>query len=92
MAEKQFADGLRFELPGEKAPAWVKGKISIKADAFIKFLEANKNERGWVNLDVKESKGGNIYVELNTYSSQKPPTDSGGEPPQQQVPAGDYPF
>ena len=72
--EKIFADGMRFELPGEKAPTWIKGKISINADKFIAFVEQYKNERGWLNLDVKESKNGTLYVELNTYNLSKQKT------------------
>ena len=68
---KNFADGLRFELPGPKAPTWVKGKISIKVDAFTNWLAQNMDEKGWVNLDVKESKGGNIYVEKNDWKKDQ---------------------
>ena len=67
MADKIFADGIRFERRPEKAPEWVKGKISFKVDDAIKFLTENKNDRGWVNLDLKQSKDGKLYLELNTF-------------------------
>lgn len=67
--EKQtiFADGIRFAKPREGAPEFIKGNISIKADDFITFLQTHKNEKGWVNIDLKKSKGGNLYLELNTF-------------------------
>lgn len=67
MAEKIFADGLRFENPREGAPEWIKGKISINSDKFRAFLDQYTDERGWVNLDVKQGKSGALYVELNTW-------------------------
>ncbi len=67
MAEKNFADGLRFNTPSPKAPEFVKGQISINIEKFIPWAQANADQRGWINLDVKESKGGNIYCELNTF-------------------------
>ncbi len=83
MTEKIFADGMRYEPPSDKAPDWVKGKISIKVEAFIKFLQAQENERGWINLDIKVSKGGNYYVELNTYKpgQANPATATPEKPP-----------
>ena len=79
--EKIFADGMRFEPPGEKAPEWVKGKISILAPKFIEFLQKHQNEKGWLNLDVKQSQKGGYYVELNTWKKGQvsaAPADPGG--------------
>lgn len=67
MADKIFVDGLRFDRPNEKAPEWVKGKLSIFADKLIPFIEKYRNERGYLNLDLKESKEGKLYLELNTF-------------------------
>jgi hypothetical protein len=67
MADKIFADGLIFKAPREGAPEFVKASISIKVAEFISFLEANVKPDGWLNLDVKESRGGKLYCELNTY-------------------------
>lgn len=67
MPEKNFAAGMRFEKPGEKAPKWVKGRISIKVSEFVDWAKANQNERGWLNIDLKKSSKGALYLELNTY-------------------------
>jgi len=64
---KIFADGLKFELPHEKAPYFVKGRLSIKVPEFISFLEKNQSNAGWVNIDIKMSQKGNGYGELNTW-------------------------
>lgn len=71
MSEKIFAKGMRYELPHQSAPTWVRGKISVKVAEFIEFLEQHQNDKGWVNLDVLESKGGNWYIQLNTYQKEK---------------------
>jgi len=71
MSEKIFTQGLVFKLPAEKAPMWLKGKLSIKADEFIEFLNANKNEKGWVTIDLKVGQSGKAYGELNTWTPEQ---------------------
>lgn len=63
---KIFANGLMFKRPRENAPEFVKGSLSIKIDEFITFLKQHE-KKGWVNLDLKESKGLKLYFELNTW-------------------------
>ena len=65
--EKIFADGLRFELPSEKAPEFIKGRLSFKAPEFIKFLEAHQSNAGWVNVTLKVGQSGKAYAELDTW-------------------------
>ncbi len=69
--EVKFADGLMFKKPSEKAPKWVIGNISIKVEEFMKFLQENKTESEWINIDVKESKGGKVYCALSTWKADK---------------------
>lgn len=64
--ETVFADGIIFKKPREGAPEFIKGAISIKVEDFIKFLQAN-NSDGWVNLDLKKSAKGNLYLSLNSW-------------------------
>jgi hypothetical protein len=42
-------------------------KIGIKVEDFIKFLNDNKKETGWINLELKESLKGVQYIELDTW-------------------------
>ena len=72
---KVFADGFIFKR-NETAPEFVIGGISVKVDEATKFLSVNA-KNGWVNLDVKQSKGGKYYMELNTFE----PKSSGGNSP-----------
>lgn len=56
MSEKVFAKGLFAKAKNEKAPAFVKGSLSIKVEDFIVFLNEHKNDSGYVNLDLLENK------------------------------------
>jgi len=67
--EKIFADGLIVKRK-ENAPDFVKHNLAFKVDDFVKFLRDN-DKKGWVNVDVKESKGGKLYAELDTFEPQK---------------------
>ncbi len=81
--EKIFADGMMFKRPKEGAPDFVKGNISIKVADFGVFL-AKHEKNGWVNLDLKSSKEGKLYLELNVWEKKVEPT--------KEIKAGDIPF
>jgi len=70
---KIWADGFKFELPDartkEKAP-WIKAKLSIRVEDAIEFLKKYKNDRGFVNIDIKMSKSNTYYMELNAWKSK----------------------
>jgi len=75
--EKIFAEGFSFKR-NEKAPDFVIGRLSIKIDEATAFMKAN-DKKGWVNLNVKQSKGGAYYLELDTFEPKQgstPPTQS----------------
>ena len=67
------------------SPEFVIGKQSIKVDEAVAFLQA-KQKNGWVNLDIKQAKGGNYYMELDTWEAKattathNPTTPDGGLP------------
>ena len=66
-AEKIFADGFIFKR-NEKAPDFVVGRISMKVDEAVAFI--NKHQKnGWINLGVKQARSGNYYVELDTFEA-----------------------
>ena len=77
--EVVFADGFIFKRPREGAPEFVKGALSIKVDEAIAFLQKHNNA-GWVNLDLKNSQGGKLYLQLNDW---KPTTQDTAQPPSQ---------
>jgi len=72
-----FADGFIFKRPREGAAEFVKGALSIKVGEAIAFLQKH-NSGGWVNLDLKNSQGGKLYLQLNDW---KPPTQYTAQPP-----------
>jgi hypothetical protein len=74
--DKIFSKGIFFKRPNDTAPKYVLGKIKFKVEEAISFLQENINEGGWATVDVKESKDGKIYCELDTYVPRNM-TDSG---------------
>ena len=81
--EKIFADGFSFKRR-EGATSFVIGRQSIKVDEAIAFLKANV-KNGWVNLDIKQSKGGSYYCELDTWEAK--PQGNAPAPAKAQAPA-----
>ena len=70
MTEKKFIKGLWFNLPHEKAPAFVKGSISISKESFMEWLKAEQpNEKGYIKIDLKVSQENKPYADLNTYKA-----------------------
>jgi len=66
--EMKFAGGMTFKEVPETAPETVRGQIFFKADEFIAFLNANKNERGYVNVKMMKSmKTQGIYFILDEW-------------------------
>ena len=68
--EKVFPNGMIFKQPNQGAPEYVKGKLSIKVDDFKEFLDKYV-ENGWVNIDLKESREGKFYSELDTWKPKQ---------------------
>jgi hypothetical protein len=72
--EIQFVDGLIVKAPHQNAPAFVKAQISIKVEDLGKWLrEKYKNGDEWINVDVKESKGGKWYAAVSTFKPKEKP-------------------
>jgi hypothetical protein len=67
-----LADGFFFERPKDGAPSFVKGKLSIQVDKAIAFLNQHKNEKNYVNLDLKEAKESKkLYLSLNSWKPEQ---------------------
>lgn len=69
-----FPKGIRWVTPHEKAPEFVKGKISIKVSEFVDYIQANQSN-DWINFSVKKSKKDTIYLELDTWKPKDKPTN-----------------
>ena len=77
--EKVFVAGLRVSKPSEKAPDFIKLNFGAKVDEFVAFLQKYKKQDGWVNFDLKKSKGEKLYLELNTFEKKKEGSNNGSE-------------
>lgn len=86
--EKVFPAGLIYKQPSPRAPQWIKANLSFKVDEFIAWLKQYDNN-GWVNVDVKESKGGKIYCELSTYKREEPKGEGYERHPDDQADSGE---
>ena len=72
MSDIEFVPGLIVKAPHPKAPDFVKASISIKVEELGQFLrEKYKAKEEWVNIDVKESKGGKWYAAVSTYKPKE---------------------
>ena len=68
--EEIFPKGIRFITRTPNQPDFVRGKLSIKVDEFIDWLNNKQSESGWVNLDILLSKQGKIYLKHNDFQPQ----------------------
>lgn len=69
MSNNIFVDGMIIKKPKEGSPDFVKASISIKKEEFFPFLQ--KHEGNWLNIDIKESKAGKYYAQVNTWKPEK---------------------
>ena len=83
MSAPEFVDGLIIKPPHENAPNFVKCSISIKRKDLGNWLRGKSED--WIDLDVKESKGGKWYASVSTY---KPKAKEG--PKSEPAPAGGF--
>ena len=98
--EKEFAEGLYIN---ESDKDFIKLRIGINKEEFAEwFREKYKNkDEDYINIDVKESKGGKLYAEVNNWKPKDNMTQireepqeltSLGESVQDKIPDDDIPF
>lgn len=80
----EFVNGLIVKAPHANAPDFVKAAISIKVADLTEWLSDRGEE--WINIDVKESKGGKWYAAVSTFK----PKQQQEQKPGANVPAGEY--
>ena len=80
--EPIFIDGLIVKAPHENAPDFVKGAISINVSSLMSWLSTQSTD--WVNADIKVSKAGKWYSQVNTFKpeSRQDMTANQNQPPQ----------
>lgn len=63
--EIEFVKGMIVKAPHANAPDFVIASISIKVEELSEWLSNRDDE--WINIDVKESKGGKWYAAVSTF-------------------------
>ncbi len=61
----KFINGLIVKAPNEKAPDYVKAKLSIRREELIAWLQSERGD--WINADVKVSTGGKWYAVVDDW-------------------------
>ncbi len=72
-----FVDGLIAKKPSDNAPDFIKANVSIKRKELIDWLDGRSDD--WVNVQIKESKGGKWYAQVDDWKpaeSQRSPASS----------------
>lgn len=77
MAEKEFPRGL-ITKRRDNAPDFVIANLAFKVDEFITYLQEQKSE--WVNIDIKNSKGGKMYADLNDWKPENTQASNSANP------------
>lgn len=65
----EFIDGLFVKAPHENSPDFIKASISIKRADLGNWLRGKEDE--WINIVVKESKGGKWYCSVDNWKPEK---------------------
>jgi hypothetical protein len=82
--DAKFINGLLVKAPHERAPEYVKAKLSIKREELIAWLQSERGE--WINADIKVSSGGRWYASVDDWKPQGGSGGTRGGAPQRQRP------
>jgi len=85
----EFVDGLIIKEPRQGAPEFIKGSISIKRQELIAWLSGKQDD--WINVDIKVSKGGKWYAQVNSWKPENGGGNSGQNAPAQSAPNNSAP-
>lgn len=89
MSDIEFIPGLIAKAPGDKAPEYVKCKLSIKRAELLEWLESQTDE--WINGEVKVSRNGKMYVQRDTWKPNQGERQEPRKPAQSNAtPADDF--
>lgn len=89
--EKVFVDGMIVKRY-EKAPDFVICNLSLKGEELVPFMREHQKD-GWINVQVKRSKGGKYYAELDTWEPKEQEQAPAPAPaPADSHPDDDIPF
>lgn len=80
----KFINGLIVKAPNDRAPEYVKARISIKREELIAWLQSERGE--WINADIKVSQNGKWYAAVDDWKPNGGSGGSRGGAPQRQRP------
>jgi hypothetical protein len=63
--ETQFIPGLIVKAPHQRAPEYVRAKLSIKREELLAWLQQQSGD--WINADVKVSRNGKWYCAIDEW-------------------------
>jgi hypothetical protein len=86
--DTQFIPGLIVKAPHERAPEYVKAKLSIKREELIAWLQQQGGE--WINADVKVSRNGKWYCAVNEWKPKGNGERRSDARPSPSVPADEF--
>jgi len=87
MSDIEFIPGLIVKAPNEKAPEFVKLRLSIKREELLEWLQSQSGE--WINADVKESRGGKLYCAVDSWKPNQGERQESRKPAQSKAPPAD---
>jgi hypothetical protein len=90
MSDNNFIDGLIVKAPNDRAPKYVKAKLSIKRAELITWLQQQEGE--WVNADIKVSQNGKWYAAVDHWKPNGERQERAPRPQNAPAPAGDDPY
>ena len=76
--EAKFIDGLIAKAPHERAPEYVKAKLSMKRAELIAWLQQQDGE--WINADINVSQSGKWYAAVDDWKPSGNGTPSQSSP------------
>ena len=82
--EMEFVDGMIVKAPSNSAPEFVKCSISIKRKELGNWLRSKDED--WINIDVRESKGGKWYAAVNDFKPDSTKASPASQPEASQHP------
>ena len=71
--EQKYINGLFVYAPHEKAPDFVKAKLSINVERLQEWLSENKalaNEKGFISIDIKEGRDKKWYAQVDNWKPE----------------------
>jgi len=85
--DTKFINGLIVKAPNERAPEYVRARISIRREELIAWLQSEQGE--WINADIKVSQGGKWYAAVDEWKPNQGGGSGGsrGGAPQRERPA-----